>query len=85
MLGQRRGVLLGDPVGTSLSVLGSHLPKEGSQLRCVVRREGGRVRAPSCDGAHVARRSQGYGHNCCLFNYPHVSVLGQPTGHSLEG
>lgn len=38
MLGQRRGVLSGDLTGTSLSVLGSHFPKEGSQQRCVVRR-----------------------------------------------
>lgn len=36
--------------------------------------ESGTVRAPSCGGAHVARRSQGFGHNCCPFNYPHVSV-----------
>ena len=67
-------MLSGDLTGTSLSVLGSHFPKEGSQPRCVVRRAVGTVRAPSCSGAHVAQRSQGFGHNCCPFNYPHVSV-----------
>lgn len=50
---------------------GVTLSIEGSQPRCVVRRT---VRAPGRGGAHVARRSQGYGHDCSPFNYPHVSV-----------